>query len=149
MANQSDRYAGMDQRDAPANWGRSFEGFVRFACQSLGLIFVAVGAYFLTNQFVLVAKVVQSPKELDTAVTEIAGAINADKIVIVAGAEKVPIGKAIAVFALFPWWVLWIWAPAKLVSTGGRLVLGPINERREFFAAIKEFAKSARELQKD
>ena len=128
----------------PASREGSAAKGVRLGGQVFGLILIVVGAYYAVLILGACLSVLRDPGQTSSSVAAMTKTIGLDNAEVSSGKNQIPIGKASAAVLLLLWYQVAAWISLKLITIGGRMVLGVVSERREFLAAMKEFMISTR-----
>lgn len=105
----------------------------------VGLVFLLGGAYYAWGIANFCITSAQNPANLEAPISEMAKALSVENEILQVDGAKIPIGKVIGGVFLIIWYVITAWISLLLMTSGGKIILGPSLERRAFLSAMREY----------
>lgn len=117
---------------------------MRLITQIVGLILLAVGAYFGLKIASDVLSIVREPATVEPTIIAFTRVLDLQDAAIQEAGRQIPIGRLISTVLLFVGYLVCAIIALRVAVAGGRLIFGMNAERREFYQAIREFSAAAR-----
>lgn len=119
---------------------------LRAGGQILGVILLLIGVYYVLVLLGGVLSAANNPAVLEGRIASMAKTLDIEGAQLEVNNDKIPYGRTVGMAALFAWNLLAVFIATSLIQAGGRLIWGPVSERRAMFAAMEEIARASREL---
>lgn len=117
---------------------------MRLITQVVGLVLLAVGAYFGIKIASDVLGIVRDPASVEPTIVAMTRALDLQAAAIQDAGRQIPIGRLISMVLLLVGYLVCAIIALRVAMAGGRLIFGTNAERREFYQALREFSAAAR-----
>ncbi len=122
--------------------GQALTHSLRVVGQLVGLALLLGGAYHAWSIAQFCLSCAQNPENLEEPVKQMSKVLALENGEVLVEGAHLRFGRILAGLSLIAWYGISAWIAVLLMGAGGKLVLGPISERREFLSAMREFLKA-------